>query len=461
VTSAARPGEVLLPVRRQSLGEESQVVSVTFSAPAREPGGRFSSLDPRLPEFPGVPVDATTWRVLLPEDRAYSFGGNLDPVEEVEVDIARAEAYAEDVFRLRKVFSEGSEAQQTMAVENIASNAEVLRQTLERAQSRLSDLDEAAKAGQVDAGRVAESRRKAQELAREIDEALKDVQTKAPQRQGFARTGHGGQYRGPSGETTAGETGRDAESMPQTEADYRGRAENLLTREGQSQKQWSTNAYGRAPMQEQAPQEEERAAAGEGKGGRPEADPNLSALGYFGNFDKNLRAGAVLVVQGDGVPADSRMPEDAPPPPETGGGTPTPPDGGGGEVVDEVREGDREDRSGFGGGGGGSGRRAGPGADQGWKYKEGRLAAGTFARGNGPVSGPGATEARRGVAGVVSLAPPLLESGRAYSFRKLDAGAELSIGTRPLGIARRLLGAALFAFLVGLVWVLRRRRAQR
>ena len=54
-----------------------------------------------------------------------------------------------------------------------------------------------------------------------------------------------------------------------------------------------------------------------------------------------------------------------------------------------------------------------------------------------------------------------VERGRAYAFRKLDAGAELTVSARPSGVGRRVLAAAAFVLLAGLVYLVRRRRAVR
>ena len=135
--------------------------------------------------------------MLLPEDRDYSFSGNLDPVEEIEVELSRAEAYASDIQRLRKVALEGNYAQQTVAVDSVLKNTGDLRRTLEVAQSRIAELEEAAKDGRVDAARVAESRRKAESLEKEIADALRDVKDKAVQR------GETASRRGAAGATPA------------------------------------------------------------------------------------------------------------------------------------------------------------------------------------------------------------------------------------------------------------------
>ena len=63
------------------------------------------------------------------------------------------------------------------------------------------------------------------------------------------------------------------------------------------------------------------------------------------------------------------------------------------------------------------------------------------------------------VAGLVSLAPPLAERGRSYAFRKLDAGASLTISPRPRDLVTRSAAGAAFLLLVALVAVVRRRRA--
>lgn len=64
-------------------------------------------------------------------------------------------------------------------------------------------------------------------------------------------------------------------------------------------------------------------------------------------------------------------------------------------------------------------------------------------------------------AGLVSLAPPLVERGTSFSFRKLDAGAELAVTPRAKGLGARLGAAAGFLLLAALVWLARRRAAAR
>jgi hypothetical protein len=442
VTKKEMPGAVLVPVRRQSLGDESQVVSLVFASGPSAPGGRFGALSPRLPVFPGVPVDATTWRLLLPPDRAYSFSGNLDPVEEVEIEIARAEAYAHDVSRLRKVVAEGSASQQTLASENIVRNTDELRKTLERAQSRMDDLDQAAAEGKVDPARVAESRRKAQELSREIDAALKDVKDKAPQ-------GLAGNFRGPAGEVPP--DAREPQAPPQQDRDEG----KLSTKEGQAHKQWRSNEMN-APQQEDAGRGRQAAQRmAEVSNLKKAEESTVAAYVVHQGFDQGLRPDL----------ADQLARLTAP---DSGGGTPTPPEGGEGEG---------------GPGGGKGGEVLGGGAGGGEHQYGGRLGGrrgdatvgaattigGVALEWNGARVGAITNQADNEIRifdpatlraqGVISLAPAFEERGRAYAFRKLDAGAEITVKPGTLGLGRRLVAAAAFALLCGLVYFVRRRRA--
>src|SRR5258706_5961210 len=95
----------------------------------------------------------------------------------------------------------------------------------------MADLEKAAAEGRVDENRVADSRRKAQDLTRAIDEALKEVKDKAPA--------------GPSSledpRYAAGEISPDARTPsdappPQTED-----ASQLATKAGQAAKQRLAN----------------------------------------------------------------------------------------------------------------------------------------------------------------------------------------------------------------------------
>jgi hypothetical protein len=451
VMRASAPGRVFVPVRRQSLGEESQVVSVTFAVRAGPGGAPFGTLEPRLPSFPGVPVDATTWRLLLPEDREYSFDGNLDPVAEVEVELSRAEAYASDILRLRKVVAEGSSSQQSVAAENVLVNAGELRGTLQRAQARLDDLEQAAAEGKVDAARVAESRKKAQALEREITEALDEVQRSEPARTAARRLGDA-KYRGPGGEVPA-DSRAPEDAPPPAQQDKE--AQMYGTREGQAAKQWESNTLsneGRVVAQErlrqQAGMDLDGSETVQGRaGGKAGA---RSAFLVHGAFDRDLGDG--LALKDDG-PMFGKTEEGAaaPPEPDSGAGTPVPGGGGGGGR-------DGPGSPGAVGIGGGAGGGIGGG---GHAFLRG--AAAGFARGEGGLGGPagGIAPTSLQVAGLVSLAPPLHERGRAYSFRKLDAGAEIEVSSRPAGLARRIGAAAAFLFLFALVALVRRRRAGR
>ncbi len=384
------PGAVLVPVRRQSLGDESQVVSLTFAAPAAAPGGSFASLRPNLPVFPGVPVDATTWRLLLPEDRAYSFSGNLDPVEEIDVEMARAEAYASDVARLRKVVSEGSASQQALAGKNIYRNTDELRKTLERAQSRMADLEKAAAEGRVDQNRVADSRRKAQDLTRAIDEALKEVKDKAPA--------------GPSSlgdpRYAAGEIPPDARTPsdappPQTED-----AGRLATKEGQAAKQWRANKS--IPQQGEDTGKRQAEAEARASTLKKAEEATVSAYSSHKEFDRDL--GNEVLVVNDRLEDDAKSRgENAP---DSGGGSPMPQGGGagGGEAI------------GVGGGAGGS--FGGKGKAESWSRMGGvggaaagtrptsGLSLGAILRGAGEGAGPEWNgDGVASVQGVISLAP--------------------------------------------------------
>jgi len=93
----------------------------------------------------------------------------------MEVALSRAEAYASDNVRLRSVLSKGSRQQQVVAAQNLADNVGELRKSLDVANARMGDLEQAAAEGRVDANRVAETRRKAKDLEREIEASLGDV----------------------------------------------------------------------------------------------------------------------------------------------------------------------------------------------------------------------------------------------------------------------------------------------
>ncbi|HEU4395618.1 MAG TPA: hypothetical protein VFS92_08640, partial [Planctomycetota bacterium] len=450
VTRASAPGRVFVPLRRQSLGEDSQTVSVMFAVRAPAGGRAFGSLEPRLPVFPDTPIDATTWRLLLPEDRDYSFSGNLDPIEEIEVELSRAEAYASDLQRLRKVAREGSYAQQEAATENVFRNTEDLRRTLESAQSRLGDLEQAAREGRVDAGRVAESRKKAAALEREINDALKDVQDKAGDRAAMANRRFPAKSPVPTG--PAGEVPPDARipGEPPPDAQGDGERQELArygTREGQMAKQWESNeamSESRAGAAEKERRQEEAAlgAALEGRrnaeGKSAEADATLTAYKFHADFDRapddNLGDPRLA-----GDEAAARGAEPATP---GGGAGGTPYSGGPG------RDASRRSRLptvgstlGFGlGGGGGGGHQIG----------RGFVSLG---------DADGVITSAAPVAGLVSLAPPLVERGRSYAFRKLDAGASLKISPRPADLVVRAAAGVGFLLLVALVALVRRRRA--
>jgi hypothetical protein len=92
----------------------------------------------------------------------------------------------------------------------------------------------------------------------------------------------------------------------------------------------------------------------------------------------------------------------------------------------------------------------------------GRGKVGGAGGGGGGGGGP-RSDLRRsapGVSGVISLAPPLVEDGRPYAFRKLDASAVVTVSARATGIGRRLAAAGAFAALLAAAWAVRRRRAR-
>ena len=443
VKRVAEPGVVQVPVRVQSLGEESQEVVLTYRTPATAPGGRFDRLEPRLPSFPGVPVDATTWRLVLPGDRDYSFSGNMDPVEAVEVAIARAEAYASDVARLRQVVQSGTLSQREVAAENLAQNAQEMKDSLDVAQSRMAELEQAAADGRVDRSRLDAGRRKAAELARDIEEALGDV------RANTARQGPQSDpaYGGPAGE---------AEKSKQEEA------ARYATKEGQSFKKWTSN---KTPAQEDADRaggkaqqqraqrlldmDEQTLEAGKSRGeAKGDADKALAAHELFdvsfreANLGERLREGWAARGGIDESVAGVAIPVQG----ATAGGRVflglvgtlpgaiddinLQPSGGAGFALPQ---------SGWGGDGGGGG----------YRYHG---AAGGGGGGGGILLKS---------AGVVSLSPPLVEQGRSWSFRKLDAGAEITVKARTPGLGRRFGAAAAFLLLAGLVFLAGRRRAAR
>jgi hypothetical protein len=442
VTRPGEPGVVQVPVRVQSLGEESQTVSLTFRSPAVAPGARFGTMDPRLPAFPGVPVDATTWRLFLPADRDYSFSGNMDSVEETEVAIARAEAYASDNARLRTVLSKGSKQQQAVAAQNLAENTAELRKSLDVANSKMAELEQRATEGRVDVARLAETRRKAKDLEREIEASLADVHKADIVDRGAV----------PGVQRAAPLQGQEQWKREPSQAE-----ERFATKEGQIEKKWATNVANALPQPpKQAPsafvsrrtQTMEKAKS-DGKN----ADDATVAFKAHEDFDKSvlLRSaqGAQLRESGGGgghatpgaasgtatggpdagavnpeevlVP-DSRQPSDAPPPELSGAAA--------GDDANVVRPVTFAGVFAFGGGGGGGGSR-------------------TVGYRNAP-----------GVVGVISLAPPLVTEGRPYAFRKLDASAVVTVSARAQNIGRRLAAAGVFAALVAAVWALRRRRAR-
>jgi hypothetical protein len=454
VVRPGEPGVVQVPVRVQSLGEESQSVSLTFRSPAAAPGRRFDTLDPRLPAFPGVPVDATTWRLFLPADRDYSFSGNMDSIEETEVAIARAEAYAYDNARLRSVLSKGTKQQQAVAAQNLAENTLELQKSLEVARSRMGELEKAAAEGRVDATRLAETRRKAKDLEREIEASLGDVRTNQDanlERRSVAL---------------------DAEDRKQQEFQE---AERYATKEGQAAKKWASNeladpskeAKGR-PSQFGA----RRAGAGRagggasggGSGGERRQDDARVAFEAHEDFDKFVPQAEGPATPGGGPSSPGGPTTGGPPSAAARPGTPSAdgaPAKSGPAPRNEPSDAPPEasgatGRYIYGSGGGGGGGGLSGGATAGYD-----LAA--FVGGGGGGSG-GWRSSRRGappVTGLISLTPPLVEQGRPYAFRKLDASAEIAVSARVHGIGRRLAAAGAFLALIAAAWALRRRRARR
>ncbi|MCE9635757.1 MAG: hypothetical protein K8T90_08635 [Planctomycetes bacterium] len=463
VTRPAEPGVVQVPVRVQSLGEESQVVSLTFRSAATAPGARFSTLEPRLPEFPGVPVDATTWRLVLPEDRNYSFSGNMDSIEEMEVAISRAEAYASDVSRLRTVLEKGSRQQQIVAAQNLVENTRELQESLDLAQSRMADLERAASEGRVDRARLAEGRRKAKDLASEIEQALGDVR----------RNTGPGTVRGddvnldPTGALTNIDDMNEAQKQSDDHARY-------ATKEAQSEKTWLSNRVippnsapskpGAPPQAGQSPggarsksrfvAEGPQTAGGDRGGDGSEVDV---ALVTHGSFDAFVVSGDKLksVYRRDGLESDlvrsmgwgpssnalfgAARPGSDPGQEGTAGSWGSDPTAAG-AARPLVQAAGRDFSGYFGGGGGGGGARLG---------------------GNGGGPGGGRATPAPSVQGLISLAPPLVEQGRAYAFRKLDSAAVVTISTRTPGTGRRIAAGLAFLGLFAAVWALRRRRARR
>jgi hypothetical protein len=446
VSRPGEPGVVQVPVRVQSLGEESQTVSLTFRSPAVAPGARFGALDPRLPAFPGVPVDATTWRLFLPEDRDYSFSGNMDAVEETEVAIARAEAYASDNARLRTVLSKGSRQQQVVAAQNLADNVDQLKQSLDVANSRMSDLERAAAEGRVDTTRLAETQRKAKDLAREIKESLADVkQNKVALVDRSAVPGVKKVF--------------ESKDTDQWKADARQEGERFATKEGQAEKKWASNTANaaNAPDASKPSAFAARRTQGDAKakaGGGKSEDDAAAAIRAHGDFDKA---------------AASPVAKSPSPPPEAGGpATPSGAASGGPDtgranadevVIPDSRAGEPSDsttetaQSGFLSG------SFQPGATGGNAIGVGHV-GGAGGGGAGRFGGTGLRRSAPGVTGVISLAPPLVEEGRPYAFRKLDASAVVTVSARATDIGRRLAVAGAFAALVAAVWAVRRRRAR-
>jgi hypothetical protein len=435
-------------------------------------------------------VDATTLRLFLPADREYSFSGNMDSIEEMEVAISRAEAYASDITRARNVLQKGSRYQQSVAVENLERNTRELQASLDEAQGRMQDLAKAAAEGRVDQERLAAGQRKAKELAREIEEALGDVRRNAAVQ--TESRGHGEQV-------------QDAEVAKQqqwqSEAAER---DQFATKEGQSFKKWAANDANVAvqkaePAQnksqtraqvllgaEKMPQRQQ--AGGKGPPAKQD-DANVAFVAHEDFDDQHKLRGETLRVRL--APGPQTPGAEQPGGPTTGG-----PEGGGPGALPSGATGGtaigvgRGPRQGGGGGPDGAGRGADaqtmePGLvdfDEvffGSAPRPGPLLIAGSGGGGGVGSGGGGGGGDRTwglggrgdagrvsalaapVRGLVSLAPPLVEQGRAYSFRKLDAAAELTVSSRTPGLAGRLGAAAAFLALAALVWFVHRRRARR
>ncbi len=424
VRRASEPGIVQVPIRVQSLGEESQVVALTFRTAPVTPGERFDTLEPRLPEFPGVPVDATTWRLLLPADRDYSFDGNLDPIEEAEVAIARAEAYASDVSRLRRVLSSGNSRQQAAAAENLTLNTAQMQQSLDVARTRLGELAVAAQDGRIDQERLLATQRKADDLTREIEEAMRAVRSTVPTATAFLRT-------------------EQLELQKHAASVERGR---FATKEGQALKRWGFN---RAPGDQAPENRQQQARAGQLLDAlqqqsdakiQQDADKALAAHEGFDNaVALRSKPRGYLGPAGE-IPPTSRSAK-----PQTGGG----------QVIGIG--------GGAGGGAGGAfparGRRRADRRSRDASAPSGGLLGQTdyqYGAGGGAGSGHAPVRYAQPVQGVISLAPELIPRGRAYAFRKLEAGAEITVSTRPQDVGERIMAVGTFLALVSGLWLVRR-----
>jgi len=84
-----------------------------------------------------------------------------------------------------------------------------------------------------------------------------------------------------------------------------------------------------------------------------------------------------------------------------------------------------------------------------------------YGESGGGGGGGGARTIAPPVTGLISLAPPLVEEGRPYAFRKLDASAVVTVSARMPDIGRRLAAAGAFLALVAVVWAVRRRARNR
>ena len=426
VVRADEPGLVQVPVRVQSLGEESQVVSLTFRTPPTAPGERFDALEPRLAEFPGVPVDATTLRLLLPEDREYAFSGNLDPVEEVEVAIARAEAYVQDVSRLRSVLESGTSQQQSVAADNLMANSRELRETLDIARARMAELEQAAAEGRVDREQLLKSRKQAEELTRNIATVLQDVE----------ETGNAQGFVGLTATTRGTWAGAD---MPQAEIKQQEVLERWATKEGQAGKRWGLNSYGDVPPPD-APEQSVQVDAvtaldEEGVEAERQARAAQDAFDVRRAVAFQDETKQTIGIGGGAGGAFPRKPQA---PADSGGAGPTT----------------------------GGGDDGGPTMSSAYQFEHGAGEVGgrvafDYRNGGGGGGGGARLATAPSVAGLVSLEPPLVERGRAYAFRKIDAGAEIAVSTRAPGRGRRAFAGLAFLLIFALVTLLRRRAARR
>jgi hypothetical protein len=181
-------------------------------------------------------------------------------------------------------------------------------------------------------------------------------------------------------------------------------AAKLSTKEGQYGKNWQSNETVQVPRQEQERSRQAAETYANAANFKKAEESTVTAFLVHQGFDQGLRANLSTSFVVGGA--------------EGGGGfaMPQAPAGGG--------------KGGYGGGGGGGVLYKGPAGES--------------------VS-----------LGVISLSPAFVEQGRGYAFRKLDAGAEMTVTAGMTGLGRRLAAAGIFALLVALVWFGRRRRAMK